>query len=228
MADNNIDIISAVRAMSDLNPDENAEAEAELLALMTDAGKARCERSIDKIVIRPRSTDLFENTAGLPEIHATQLNRDTLAAGILHHGALLVRQLYSDDLVTRLQAIAASGEDIDREDHSPLGCSPHTFFALLNIYHECGLLDALRGYLDDEPVVFAQRSKLRQHRAERSGINMRQYPGTRTSIFLVASPMQLTAGLRSLPAEMITRGSILCLSAQISGMAGTVMMVLPR
>ena len=167
MADNNIDIISAVRAMSDLNPDENAEAEAELLALMTDAGKARCERSIDKIVIRPRSTDLFENTAGLPEIHATQLNRDTLAAGILHHGALLVRQLYSDDLVTRLQAIAASGEDIDREDHSPLGCSPHTFFALLNIYHECGLLDALRGYLDDEPVVFAQRSKLRQHRAER-------------------------------------------------------------
>jgi hypothetical protein len=168
MAGSNVDIMAAVQAMSGRSAgDSPTAAETELLALMTDAGKARCQRSSALAVVRPQATDLFADTVGLPEIPAEELSRDTLAAGILHHGALLVRHLYSEDLLTRLQGIAVSREGIDREDNSPLGCSPHTFFQLLSIYQDCGLLDAVRGYLDDEPVVFGERSKLRQHRAGR-------------------------------------------------------------
>ncbi|MEH6582672.1 MAG: phytanoyl-CoA dioxygenase family protein [Halioglobus sp.] len=166
MAGNDFDIMAAVQALDGFHTDERT-AEAELLAQMTAAGAARCERSREKTLTPPRATDLFADTVGLPEIQADQLNRETLAAGILHHGALLVRQLYSGEVLTRLQHLASTREEADRADNLPLGCTPHTFFQLLNIYQQCGLLDAVREYLDDEPVIFAQRSKLRQHRAKR-------------------------------------------------------------
>ena len=144
-----------------------AEVEAQLLQRMIAGGKARCEHSQEQEPQPPEVSDLFADTLGLPEISGEELNRDTLAAGILHHGALLVRQLYKPDQLAKLQQLAATREDADREDNLPLGCSAHTFYELLEIYQNCGLLDAVRAYLDGEPVIFAERAKLRQHRAER-------------------------------------------------------------
>jgi hypothetical protein len=145
----------------------SAEIEAELVRLRIEQGRAQCESRATTEVRRPVSQDLFSGVAGLPEIHSGELTRDTLAAGILHHGAILVRGLYQAHHLARLQTLAAAQEDANREDTSPLGCTPHTLFELLEIYGDCGLLSVVGEYLGGEPVMFAERAKLRHHRAER-------------------------------------------------------------
>jgi hypothetical protein len=48
--------------------------------------------------------DLFAGSSGLPEISANQLNSRTLAAGIQHHGALIVRGLLSEERALEMAA----------------------------------------------------------------------------------------------------------------------------
>jgi hypothetical protein len=67
--------------------------------------------------------------------------------------------LYQSHHLTGLQALAAAQEDANREDTSPLGCTPHTLFELLEIYGDCGLLPVVGEYLGGEPVMFAERAK---------------------------------------------------------------------
>ncbi|MGH8156482.1 MAG: hypothetical protein ACREPQ_00050 [Rhodanobacter sp.] len=52
----------------------------------------------------PQVEDVFPDAAGVPEIGADQLTPLTLAAGILHHGALLVRGLLHESRAMQLVA----------------------------------------------------------------------------------------------------------------------------
>jgi hypothetical protein len=63
----------------------------------------------------PTVPDLFAGTTGIPEVPVTELTSETLAAGILHHGALLVRGLVDPERAAELQvgiedALAACAE----------------------------------------------------------------------------------------------------------------------
>lgn len=160
--------IAAIRALSDQNRlASSPEIEAELVRLRIEAGRALLHRGNPGMTVQPGPADVFSGTTGIPEIGAGDLSADALASGILHHGALLVRGLYNQSQVDRLLEVSSSQDEGNRLKNNPLGCTAHTLFELIEIYRECGLLDAVRHYLVGEPVMFAERTKLRHHRAER-------------------------------------------------------------
>jgi hypothetical protein len=95
----------------------------EAIALLADACRrqsdVRCEQQLaqlrhDAYAIAPPSSDvedvgrsrsvadLFHDVNGIPEINADRLNPETLAAGIRHHGALLVRGLLQESKALQL------------------------------------------------------------------------------------------------------------------------------
>lgn len=168
MANSEFDMLALIRsAVRDYPEGLPPAVEAELVAHALARGKARCEASTPSTFCEPVAEDLFIGTVDLPEIPASELSRDALAAGILHHGALLVREFYNPEQLQRLQQLARTQEEANRADNLPLGCSDSTLLKLLELYDECGLLEAVRGYLDDDAVIFAERTKLRHHRAQR-------------------------------------------------------------
>lgn len=138
----------------------------ELAALHEAAGRKRLEACRGQAPVVPEAGAHFSDVTGLPEIAASDLDAGSLASALGHCGGLLVRGLYNHALLERLRAHARVQEAIDREDHSPLGCSPETLVLLLDVYRESGLLDVVATYLDDRPLLFAERVKLRQHRAQ--------------------------------------------------------------
>jgi len=164
----------AILAISALSAENrlarSTEIEVELVRLRIELGREILKTRAQRGQVNstwPASVDVFSGTKGIPEIMAGELSAETLASGILHHGALLVRGLYSPGQLERLQELSASQEAANRLDNSPLGCTAHTLFGLLEVYRDCGLLDAVRDYLADEPLLFGERTKLRHHRAER-------------------------------------------------------------
>jgi len=144
-----------------------AGLEQDLLDLRMSCGETLLEKRRAADPSRPDFPDLFPKDTGLPEIFAGDLTTGALAAGILFHGGLLVRGMYSQEQVQRLQILADQQEEANRGDTGPLGCTAHTLFELLEVYRECGLLDVVTEYLDGEPLMFGERAKLRHHRAER-------------------------------------------------------------
>ena len=142
----------------------DAATEAKLVAMRREAGAAL--RSAAANLTAPEYPDPFVGCKALPEISAEELNAALLGGALLHHGSLLVRGLYNGGQLQHLRQLATRQEAVDREDHSPLGTSPHTLFELLETYRQCGLLGAVSDYLDGQPLLFAERAKLRQHRAD--------------------------------------------------------------
>lgn len=168
MVSSEFDLLALIRAAAGHYPEGLPQAiEAGLISKSLAQGKTRCAAGTRSIFCEPVVEDVFAGTIDLPEIHAAELSRDTLAAGILHHGALLVRELYTPAHLQRLQVLAVSQEEANRANNQPLGCSDSTLLGLLEIYADCGLLDAVRSYLDNDAVIFAERTKLRHHRAQR-------------------------------------------------------------
>ena len=141
--------------------------EAELADLRVTAGRYLCQQRADAAIARPVASDLFQGTSGLPEIHSGELNQATLAAGLLHHGALIVREFYSKADITRLHELADRSEQAGPWDQVPHRSWAQVLFPLLELYRDNGLLEAVTPYLDHEPVMLAERTKLRQHRAGR-------------------------------------------------------------
>lgn len=141
--------------------------EQELVELRILQGKSLREKRSGAARHRPVSPDLFTNVTGLPDIRSKNFSSSELAAAVLSHGGLVVRGLYSMEQVERLQSLAEQEEDSNRGGTGPLGCTPHSLFELLDIYKECGLLEAVTEYLDGEPLMFGERAKLRCHRAGR-------------------------------------------------------------
>jgi hypothetical protein len=138
--------------------------EARLVALRRQAGDALRQAAGE--LQAPAWPDAFPGCTSLPEVSGAELDAASLGGALLHHGGLLVRGLYNEGQLQHLRQLAVQQEAADREDHSPLGTSPHTLFELLEAYRDSGLLAALSGYLDGQPLMFAERAKLRQHRAE--------------------------------------------------------------
>ena len=173
MTTTDIEEMKAISTLSEGNlRNPSAGREAKLLQLRINAGKLRCSSSATQNAVQPESTDLFPDIEGLPEIPAAELTAKTLAAGILHHGALIVRGLYQPQQLERLLEVASTDEEENLNSNSAVGCSAHTLFELLEIYHDSGLLGAVRDYLGGEPVIFAERTKLRHHKAGRDNYSV--------------------------------------------------------
>lgn len=112
-----------------------AEAEAllragrahEAIATLTGANRARRDARLEERLVRlrheafagpagapgedrwpPDAPDLFPGATGLPELPYSELSGDALRAGVLRHGALIVRGLLREDRVDALV------DDIDR------------------------------------------------------------------------------------------------------------------
>ncbi len=103
---------------------------------------------------------------GLPEISGEDLNAETLSSALLHQGALVVRSLFSE---TQLHALRAHCDIVDapEDDGTPWACNPSELFDLVENYHDSGLVDAIAGHLEAEPLLFAERAKLRKHSSEK-------------------------------------------------------------
>ena len=144
----------------------SATRELELVQLRHAAARALLASPLGQPA-KTNADDLFANCKGLPEIQAAELNADTLAAGILNHGALLVRGLFNAQHIQYLRASLERSLADQQACELPLGCTPGTLFDLLEIYQQCGLLDTVRQYLGGEPLMFAERAKLRRHIAGR-------------------------------------------------------------
>ena len=61
----------------------------------------------------PSVPDLFPGCAGIPEISRDQLTAAALAAGIVHHGGLIVRGLLTPDMVTKFERHVRAAFDAD-------------------------------------------------------------------------------------------------------------------
>ena len=161
-------IASRLEELSAVNRRErSSDIEKELIKLRVSAGTKLCESAAGAALIPPPHVDLFAGSKGVPEISAGELCADKVAAAILFHGALLVRGLYNSEHLSRLNMLARLDETPNRERNLPLGCTSHSFFEMLEVYGDCGLLQTVAEYLGGEPVIFAERTKLRHHRAER-------------------------------------------------------------
>jgi hypothetical protein len=121
--------------------------EDELLQLRLAAGQELMASCRESVVSLPPVADLFSDVVGLPEITGEELHADTLAAGVRHRGALLVRGLFSQRQLERLEQLAQTQEVANQGDTGVLGCSTPTLFELLDIYRECGLLRVVSDYL---------------------------------------------------------------------------------
>lgn len=160
--------LAAIEALREENLRARAAPiEAELVRLRAEYGKTLSGQGRGKEICRPVATDVFAGIKGLPEITADELTGSTLAAALLYHGGLLVRGLYRATHLERLAELVASQEEANRGDNAPLSCTPFTFFSLLEIYRESGLLPAVASYLDGQPLLLAERTKLRHNRVER-------------------------------------------------------------
>lgn len=145
----------------------SAALELELVELRHQAAQAMLALNDEGRPAKTSAIDSFAGCEGLPEIQGPELNADTLTAGILNHGALLVRGLFNAAQVQYLLDSAEQATEDQQAGELPLGCSPRALFDLLEVYQQCGLLQTVRDYLGDEPVMFAERAKLRRHHADR-------------------------------------------------------------
>lgn len=116
----------------------------------------------------------FSNVKGLPEISYRDLSTGKLAAGILNHGAIIVRGLYDQPMIKYLLERAAFNERLNDE----LGThrqrqNPFAAFTLREIQREIGLYNFVRQYLGDEAVIMYERNVLRTHK-KRAVLNWHQ------------------------------------------------------
>jgi hypothetical protein len=157
--------LAQIEELSERNRRQRSpQIEAEIMSLREAAGKRICARYHGADVVKPPSSDLFPHADGLPEITAGELSESTLAAGLLRHGALLVRGLYSSADVAMLQQMSIAQGEAGRWAELSSETSAQTLFTLLELYSNNGLLDAVRPYLGEAPVIVAERMKLRQRR----------------------------------------------------------------
>jgi hypothetical protein len=130
---------------------------------MSRAGRAICAEAETQKIIRPSFPDLFMGTNTLPQISGFELNAETLGAGLLHHGALLVRQLYNSEHLAELNQMSVRFGQANLPKHTPLASVPEELALVLDIYRDCGLLGAIGDYMGATPLLHLERAKLRRH-----------------------------------------------------------------
>jgi len=112
--------------------------------------------------------DLFLGTVGAPEITRAELTAAHLAAGLRHHGALVVRNIIDAEDVQRLRGLIdgrdwsvpqcpadPSGEPFPGS--APMKCSAASLQALVEAYQNAGFATVLAKYLGEDPVLLSER-----------------------------------------------------------------------
>ena len=100
----------------------SAATELELVALRHQTAQAMLASNAEGDLAKTSAADMFARCDGLPEIHGTELSAETLASGILNHGALLVRGLFG---AAQIQYLLDSVEQAPADQQTgelPLGC----------------------------------------------------------------------------------------------------------
>jgi hypothetical protein len=143
------------------------QREEDLVQLRMTAGRLLCKQEKPTRPVIPCFDNLFAGIKGIPEVSRQELNRDTLAAGILAHGALLVRGFYSKSEVTFLNSLAESCKSALPRDEVSTAIWAKTLFTLLEFYTGNGLLEAVSEYTGVQPILLAERLKLREHHSGR-------------------------------------------------------------
>lgn len=113
--------------------------------------------------------DLFEGLTTLPEIDASDLTAAHMASGLLFHGALLVRGLFSKPQIDHLM----NAINFAKNNDIPLGrgalCSPFSLFELTELYRNSGLLSVMQDYHGGNAVMMYERARLRIKKPGSSG-----------------------------------------------------------
>lgn len=166
MAAKSAELMAEIERLSAQNcQHRSAITETRLIELRQQAGELLASDCKDAAPMPSPVPDLNPDQQTIVEIPAKGLNGEVLASALMHHGVLLVRNLYSDQQIERLATVNQQQLQIPKSDYAPLGCSPHTLFELLSVYEECGLLPTVREYLGPQPLLFGERAKLRLHTA---------------------------------------------------------------
>lgn len=103
-------------------------------------------------------TDLFAGEKGIPEIKAKNLTTAHLASGILFHGALIVRGLYSSETIDHLMSQA---DHIVETYGGRRRRDPQSAFILREVYRKNGILNLVRDYIGEEAVMMYERISVR-------------------------------------------------------------------
>ena len=113
-------------------------------------------------------SDPFAAVAGIPEVPASRLDAHSMAAGIQHHGALLVRGLLSPDLATKLAGDVKSVIEACASWHEQGGVRADSpWYARLPLREVCQLAQARTGveggggvWLADSPRMLFKLTEL--------------------------------------------------------------------
>jgi len=105
-------------------------------------------------------SDLFVGETGIPEVDAKDLTSETIASGLLFHGALMIRGLYNAEQIAFLTQIAEQ-EHAHKVANPKNIVSTFSFCHLMRVYEESGLLNAVKGYLGDDAIIAIERARLR-------------------------------------------------------------------
>ncbi len=162
---------------------EQVGRRVEAVALLTEANRRRPDVALERRLVQlrhdafaelepaspvspwpPEVPDRFAGETGLPEVGVADLTAQTLSAGILHHGALVVRGLVPPAGVERLVG------DIDRASRRFvrdgggvwLVDSPRALFDVLEAFEEAGLRRVLTGHLGEAPALSVKKCTLRR------------------------------------------------------------------
>ena len=119
----------------------------------------------------PPPEDLFPGVVGAPEIDRAELTSAHVAAGLLHHGVLVVRGMMSAEDVERLSGMIdgkdwsapqfptdGSGEPC--AGSSPMKCSPATLQGLVEAYSNAGMNSLMADYFGESPVLLSERLQI--------------------------------------------------------------------
>ncbi len=145
---------------------------AQLVQMRLQLGKQRREESGGEYGrVASISEGVLPAGGPLPEVAGGDLDAYVLADGILNHGALVVRKLYSDAQVEHLRELAESQVEQAPAPQEGLGCSAGTCMELLDIYWDSGLLPAVNAYQAGSTLMFSERTKLRRQLRRRDKLS---------------------------------------------------------
>ena len=115
--------------------------------------------------------DLFEDVTDLPEVEMKALTVEKIASGLHHHGALILRGLFSQENQEELKAGLAKQEEYQYEKIGDAqGCSPFLVGKLLDVYGKTGFLDIMRQYHNNRLVVSNMRTLVQKRVPVRNGM----------------------------------------------------------